>query len=355
MISSNTQIDTNFCTEKVSIVIPCNHDIEDLYQVLSAIKRGTGTITPQEIVIVLSSTTSVYQRAKDNPKSTVSESSIQQEFKNMGISLRFIHVGRALPGAARNIGMRNSSGSVIALLDVKTIPLEHWLSDACGFLADPNLQGVWGSRTYLANSVFSTALRDAIFGRKATRSVAGTVFRRESLTAVGQFISHTPAGEDKDWSNRVLIHNLNYVDPRRPTVEYINLYNKDLLFQLRKWWYYYYNSRFLYYRDRDRWLAYLLIYIGIVLIAANWNYRISSLVLGSSLVVPHITKLCTLILPITYIFLRGIFIPLKRAVPVSKVFPFRFILLASIGLSLDLVKLIALACPGSRRHSRSQH
>jgi hypothetical protein len=231
---------------------------------------------------------------------------------------------------------------LIAFLDVKTIPEENWLETAFDILENPSTDGVWGSRIYQANSLLAGLVCDAIYGRKPVRSVAGTVCRREVFSATGAMIPWVPAGEDGDWIHRVNAHRLSFVLPRNANHRYYGLDNKPLSFFVRKWWRYYHYSRMLPVNNRDRWLAHVLLYLIIVFFAFNWNYKISGYLLGSPLVVPHITTTVAIGGPVMYSFVRAIFLPLKRGTPLKNIFPLRFSLLLLTAATLDFVKLAAL-------------
>ena len=82
----------------------------------------------------------------------------------------------------------------------------------------------------------------------------------------------------------------------------------------------------------------LIAIIFITLAVFNWNAVIAGWVEDAVLYVPHITKIYVCILMLTSIFCRGILFPLKREVEPSFLFPFRWIQIGLLGLSLDLIK-----------------
>ena len=82
----------------------------------------------------------------------------------------------------------------------------------------------------------------------------------------------------------------------------------------------------------------LIAIIFITLAVFNWNAVIAGWVEDAVLYVPHITKIYVCILILTSILCRGILLPLKREVEPSFLFPFRWIQIGLLGLSLDLIK-----------------
>ena len=71
----------------------------------------------------------------------------------------------------------------------------------------------------------------------------------------------------------------------------------------------------------------------------NWNVFIASFVEYSVFVIPHITKIYVFSLLISLVLFRGIYKPIKNSVKLSQIFPLKFILIGSLGLLLDLVKM----------------
>ena len=82
----------------------------------------------------------------------------------------------------------------------------------------------------------------------------------------------------------------------------------------------------------------LIILVFITLAVYKWNAVIAGWIEDAVLYVPHITKMYVGCVILTSILHRGIFLPLKRKVEPNFIFPFRWIHVGLIGLSLDLVK-----------------
>jgi hypothetical protein len=282
---------------------------------------------------------------------TFSEALIEDELAvSSHVDIQIFNLNFAFPGEARNKGVNHTRGDLIAFLDVKTIPKQNWLERACENLKDSNIDGVWGSRSYDCKTVFAGLIRDVIYGRLPVRSVAGSVFKRRVYSVTGQMISWTPAGEDGDWMHRIEAHKLLFLMPKKANHSYQGLDDKSLLFFIKKWWRYYHHSRLLPVNNRDRWLSFGMIYIILIFFAFNWNYKISSAILGGPLVIPHITTGLAIAGPLAYFFIRGIYLPLRRGVPFMNVFPVRFILLLTVACILDFVKTLALLVPQSNNY-----
>jgi len=99
---------------------------------------------------------------------------------------------------------------------------------------------------------------------------------------------------------------------------------------------------YLFFRNMSQTLFFrtvkLMVVVFITLAVYKWNAVIAGWVEDAVLYVPHITKMYVGCVILTSILHRGIFLPLKRKVEPNFIFPFRWIHVGLIGLSLDLVK-----------------
>ena len=81
-----------------------------------------------------------------------------------------------------------------------------------------------------------------------------------------------------------------------------------------------------------------IVLIFITLAVFNWNAVIAGWMEEAVLYVPHITKMYVTGVILASIVYRGILLPLKRKVEPGFLFPFKWIQVSLLGLSLDLVK-----------------
>jgi glycosyltransferase involved in cell wall biosynthesis len=82
----------------------------------------------------------------------------------------------------------------------------------------------------------------------------------------------------------------------------------------------------------------LIVLIFVTLAVFKWNAIIAGWVEDAVLYVPHITKMYIGGLILVSVLYRGIFLPLNRKVNPGYLFPFRWIQVSLLGLSLDLIK-----------------
>jgi hypothetical protein len=88
-----------------------------------------------------------------------------------------------------------------------------------------------------------------------------------------------------------------------------------------------------------------LAFSSLIFFAFNWNRIFAAWDIGSPFYISNVTKLAAAVPVAAYFLYRGLCLPLKRGVFISKLFPFRFLRIGIICLVLDLVKSYALLMP----------
>jgi hypothetical protein len=83
--------------------------------------------------------------------------------------------------------------------------------------------------------------------------------------------------------------------------------------------------------------CYLTFFLVSVLIF-YWNERVANWVESAVWYIPHITKIYLSIIVSLSIIIRGIFMPLKRKVPLKFLLMFKWIYVGLLGTVLDLIK-----------------
>ena len=204
--------------ENVSLVIPCQNAGNELSILLSAIK--TWESYPNEIVIVDSSSSPLEI-----------ESDLSNFFELNEIVIKLIYKKNLFPGAARNIGIKESSCSIIAFLDVLTIPDKSWLPKCLLEFHDKKIDGVWGFTKYEAHNRFQKIIRAATYGVLPVKTLPGSLIKKTAFFQSGLFVESTRAGEDSDWMARVNLHDLNFKSSNYPN-SYSGL--KDPVYLLMK-------------------------------------------------------------------------------------------------------------------------
>ncbi len=315
--------------KEVSLVIPSQNAEIDLQQLLRSIPNWEAI--PNEIVIVDSSENKLL---------------IPEDFKlftkKLNIRLLIIYEKDLYPGHARNVGISNSKNTLLAFLDTSTFPSNKWLSSGLNLINIKNNEGVWGNTLYQADTFTSKIFRACTFGEKPIRTFPGSIFNKNIFDRCGLFIETTRAGEDGDWMSRAELHEIKISSPEE-VLSYDKLNFMSIKKLIKKWFRNnMFGAKLPFYRAHRDFYYYAISFVAVV-IAFNWNWILASWDEQSIFYIPNITKISILIILIIYIFMRGIFLPRKKGVNLSFVFPINFIFIFLLSVLLDLTKALAFA------------
>jgi hypothetical protein len=315
----------------ISVIIPSNHDHNDLIKVVKAVCNQT--IKPYEILIIDSS-----------EERGVFPEDINTLCEVNSIVLTYIPLNFAMPGRARNIGIELVKSKLIALIDVQTIPKHYWLEVSLNLLTEKEILGVWGHTFFNANTVLERLVRDCFYGIFPRKTLPGSIFKREVFHKVGQFIDWVRAGEDTEWMLRLELLKTPVAHPSIALVDYIGLIGTSRQW-IKKWCRNYSASRNLPHFFPQRLLLWFVLYPLLLLIAFNWNFIIADWRIDSPFYIGHITKIIAFTPILIYISLRGLILPLKRGVSILDLLPIRFIGIILVCLIADFLKILMFSIP----------
>jgi len=313
--------------KEISVIIPSNHGHAELDQVVSAV--CSQAFKPYELVILDSSV----QQGGCPP-------AVLNACEKSGIRLTYVTVAHAYPGHARNLGIERAQSPWLAFCDVLTLPKPDWLARAVAQIESDQCDGVWGATVFEASSLTGRLLRDGLYGMSPRRTLPGTVFNRSIIATVGGLIPWVRAGEDTDWMRRIILMRLRFADPDGATMSYVGLKGVRLAKMLSKWIRYYSASRDLPHLFPQKVVVWALFYPMLILIAMNWNQIVAHWQMDSPWYIPNVTKLAASFPPLAYVMLRGFILPARRGVPLTRLLPFRFALIALVCGMLDLAKAV---------------
>ena len=316
---------------EVSLIIPSHNPGTNLNILLKSILSWTSY--PSEILVIDSSS---------------EEPHISQEFKEFSIkekiSFQIICRSHLYPGKARNLGIKNSEYSIIAFLDILTLPSPDWLKDGCALVEESDYEGVWGNTLYIANTRFEKLIRACTFGNLPIKTLPGSIIKKSAFELSGLFIESTRAGEDADWMSRAALHKLSFKDPAE-TLSYDGLSDMTLFGLVRKWYRNYFFSAQLPYLTAHKDIYFYFVALFFILIAFNWNTLSYDDVLNgwntqSLTYIPNITKASIAFFSLVYVSARCIILPFNKGASLKYIglnLPF----IIALSMILDLVKSVA--------------
>lgn len=317
----------NINTKAISLIIPSKDSKKKLLELLRSIPNWEAI--PNEIIIVDSS-----KKKLEVPKD------IKLFVENFNIRLLVKIEKNLFPGHARNIGINNSSNSLLAFLDTSTHPNKNWLSSALDILEFEKSNGVWGNTHYEADTYVAKIIRACTYGAKPIKTFPGSIMKKNTFKKCGLFIESSRAGEDGDWMTRSSLHGIDISNPKE-SLRYDELNNFTIKSLLKKWFRNYSFSSRLPHRRLQKDIYFYFISFITVIFAYNWNRVAASWQPDSIFFIPYITRISILLIVVSYIFLRGILLPAKKGIDLNFIFPLNFILISFISGLIDLTKAMA--------------
>ena len=173
----------------VTLVIPILNEIESLPELLNALKEQSHL--PDEIIF------------SDAGSSDGSPALIEAWWGDQGwegASCSVLCLPGAMPGAARNAGVRAARNEWIAFIDGGITPADDWLEQLCRHAQETKALAVFGVCHFSAQASFEKAVCALSYGHGAVHPVIpASLFARQLFTEVGEFPAHLRAGEDLVW------------------------------------------------------------------------------------------------------------------------------------------------------------
>jgi hypothetical protein len=170
----------------LSVVIPVYNGAHFLPQAVESILAQD--YSPLEIIVVDDGST-------DDLKSVVSR---------LNLDLRFLSQHNQGPGPARNLGIRNSSGELLAFLDVD----DQWPNDMLRTLSarlidQPDLDVVHGYGQLIRSSSIDGSQEFIGSARESfPYFISAALYRRRAFQEIGLFDPELRFSEDSDWFTR---------------------------------------------------------------------------------------------------------------------------------------------------------
>ena len=372
----------------ISIVIPArDDDIQIFTRTLESLNNQK--VKPKEIILVDSSSNNAVKTAFD-------------EFDFGKIKKIYKKIPPAFAGKSTNHGLKAASSDFIGLLDTKTLPDQNWIRDYLEFLKNKDIDVVFGSTKFFASSSFQNLVKDCSYGNDNHETVPGTIFRKSIINKQYLFNENSRSGYDIEWRARIkkelnfknpdkeyisyetLSSNIKMltkkyfsysfssalIDIQSNQKEiYLSIFLVLSLLIVPRWNYLIggWDANPLYIPDiaKKYLLAILVLFllmafqrrllkdesgslsfklvkftlvVGTFYLIYNWNAIFAGWIEDAIIYIPHITKIFVSLVLLGSFISRGIISPISKQVPISEIFPFRFLQLGALGIYLDLVK-----------------
>ena len=320
------------CRLPISLIIPFSGEISDLEILITYILDLDSK--PSEVIIVDTNLSFEKQFIR-----------IDKLLRGKNICFEKIDSPNSYPGKARNLGALHSTNEIIAFLDVKTLPAQDWIINGYKKLTENSFELIWGQTFYKADSIFEKAIRASTYGIKLLKTVPGSILYKNTFYKIGSFIETTRAGEDGEWIWRSQLININTCN-NSSALTYSGLIGQNLFLITKKWFRNYVASYRLPHLRTQKDIYFYFMSIVLLIIAFNWNnLSYDELIRGwdtnSWLYVPNITKISLGFILIPYIFVRSVFLPLRKGASTIYLVAGNMFLIFLISFVLDLIKAVA--------------
>lgn len=317
----------NINTKEISLIIPSRDSKENLFELLRSISSWEAI--PNEIIIVDSS-----EKKLEVPED------IKLFAEKFNIRLLVKIEKNLFPGHARNIGINNSSNSLLAFLDTSTHPNKNWLSSALNILEIEKSNGVWGNTYYEADTYLAKIIRACTYGTKPIKTFPGSILKKNTFKKCGLFIESSRAGEDGDWMTRSSMHRIKISNPKE-ALSYDEINDFTIKILLKKWFRNYSFSSRLPHRRLQKDIYFYFISFITIIIAYNWNRVVASYQPDSIFFIPYVTRISFFLIVVSYAFFRGILMPVKKGIDFNFIFPLNFIVISFVSGLIDVTKALA--------------
>lgn len=176
-----------------SVIIPTRNRRDDLHKCLDSLSQQDFDRAKYEVIVC--------DDGSDEPVD-----SLIDDFSQIRMTLRCVRQEPKGPAAARNLGIRNARGSIVAMTDSDTLPDKLWLKKIDeAFQANPDAVGVEG-RVYAENEGEFDPLGEGPVNKEGgVFLTCNCAYRRDALIAAGGFDESFPfpAYEDTELAARI--------------------------------------------------------------------------------------------------------------------------------------------------------
>lgn len=133
---------------------------------------------------------------------------------NSDIKIKYLIQKNSGPAVARNLGIHNSRGKIVAFIDDDCAAVNGWLSSAVNNFMDNKVGGVQGptlqiSKVPLVKKLFSYARTANVTTQDYSYASCNIFYRKDLLDLLNGFDNNFPVpcwGEDTDLGNRVILN-----------------------------------------------------------------------------------------------------------------------------------------------------
>ncbi len=212
----------------ISLVIPVRNEASTLDELFLGLQALSAK--PSEIIFVETGSTDV-----SPDKIKVWNAVLEQ---SNGIRCRLVQLDGALPGAARNLGVRHATHDWIAFIDAGIVPHNAWLGELWKCSRRTGADVTYGMCRFTSDHILGRMICAASSGYARTQPVLpASLFRKTLFAQHGGFQEALRSGEDILWMRTLKQAGERTSVCRSAVVEYCH-FPEALAPALKKWFIY---------------------------------------------------------------------------------------------------------------------
>ena len=284
--------------KKATLIIPHKENKDFIIEKLLD-NIETWTAFPNQIIIVNSS------------KFKLKIQKFHNFCKEKKIFLKIINYKNLNPGAARNIGIKESINQILCFLDVNTLPSIDWFEKSLNNISKKKIFFLLGQTFYCSHNYVEKIIRASTYGSKNLTTIPGSFFKKDIFKKIGLFIENLRCGEDTDLITRIKLHNLK-IKKNKYHLKYMGLIGKSFKEIFLKWKKNYSEVLHMPYFQGHKFIYGLFAMVIIFFITVTWNWIFANWNINNPLYIPNITKIFLTISFAMYFIYRGLIFPLKK-------------------------------------------
>jgi glycosyltransferase involved in cell wall biosynthesis len=281
----------------ICVVIPVQNNEEYLLAVFHGVDNQS--LLPKEIVIVDSSS--------NNKIAT-----IINEWSGE-VPIKYIKIGSAYPGDARNVGVEIVKSEWIAFLDSTTVPEHDWLERCVEMAIEKKVDFVGGLALFEADTYFKKLLRATTYGCSPHGTLPGSIMKKEVFEKSGGFIPGIRSSEDIEWIERIKSLGVKTDTVKYSVTRYYGLQG-DLWSAIKKYYKFAMATAQTEVLKGQKKLYMSALLILLTILTYKWNLFVAGWDKNSILFIPHITKIYLVSLVVLYVLFKGFLRPWNRKI-----------------------------------------
>lgn len=180
--------------EDISVIIPYHNESKTIETTLTLLVNQTRL--PKEVILVNSTST--------DDSYNVVQNWIENNARKYGVTVLNIDEGTNVPGSSMNVGIKHSTGDVLAFMDCGLLFDSYWLKYQLEYMKINKSEVVSGLCCFEGMTLLDKSAIAQTYGYQRVRpTVPSSLVKKTVFEKTGLFLENRRAGHDVDWINKL--------------------------------------------------------------------------------------------------------------------------------------------------------